>query len=60
MKEEKSAEYKNAIESLETFIMIKWANDTTIVPKVEICQGTKPLYMFFFQMFSLTIMYLDI
>ncbi len=36
MKEEKSAEYKNAIESLENFIMIKWANDTTIVPKVEI------------------------
>ena len=35
MKEGKNAEYKNSIENLGNFIMIKWANDTTIVPKVK-------------------------
>ena len=46
MKEGKNAEYKNSIENLGNFIMIKWANDTTIVPKVKIVSETN-LHHFF-------------
>jgi len=33
MKEEKNAEYKRIITSLEIFVMIMWEDDTTIIPK---------------------------
>ena len=34
MKRIKNPEYKRVIGNLDNFIMIKWANDTTIIPKV--------------------------
>ena len=34
MKEEKNPEYKRIISNLENFVMIKWDDDSTIIPRV--------------------------
>ena len=33
MKEEKNPEYKEIISNLDNFVMIKWENDETIIPR---------------------------